>query len=249
MVSHYGRKPIAFFWEGTAINQPHLRVPAPKGKGKIGINPNHPVERVSWWSVLEYANRKSKLEGLDPVYDLSKIKFKGRAEDGTLNATGNTGSNLSINRNANGYRLPTEAEGEFLVRQSGREMEGGTGSTYAFGENQADLGRFTWFRENSGVQRRGETNRQTHPVATKEPIGGLFDTHGNVWEWTESWYNESRRPTGTNPKGPSSGAFRVIRGGSWFDVPGFLRSGVRDGGHPGNGNNSYGFRLVRTASQ
>ena len=93
----------------------------------------------------------------------------------------------------------------------------------------------------SGVRGNG----QTHPVALKKPVGELFDTHGNVWEWTQDWYSETPL-AGINPQGPSSGAHRVVRGGSWSNSPQDLRGAGRDGGPPGFQVDDLGFRLVRT---
>lgn len=135
------------------------------------------------------------------------------------------------------YRLPTEAEWEFVVRGRGQYND-----TYHFGSQESQLGDYGWYSGNSG--------NKTHPVAQKKPlvIGGkeFYDMHGNVWEWVQDWY-QSSLPGGTDPKGPAQGSARVIRGGGWGSGAQVLRSGYRGGSGPGNRDSGLGFRLVRTA--
>ena len=115
------------------------------------------------------------------------------------------------------YRVPTEAEWEYACRA-------GTTSEYYFGDDASQLGEYAWFGGNSG--------QTTHPVGQKKPNEwGLYDMAGNVWEWTDSWYDSSR-------------SHRVLRGGSWCYDAGGCRSAYRNGGTPGNRNGGVGFRLV-----
>lgn len=135
------------------------------------------------------------------------------------------------------YRLPTEAEWEFVVRGRGQYND-----TYHFGSQESQLGDYAWFGGNAGGQ--------THPVGQKKSlvIGGkeFSDMHGNVWEWVQDWH-QSSLPGGTDPQGPAQGSNRVLRGGGWHSFASGLRSGYRLGWRPGNRSNFVGFRLVRTA--
>ena len=131
------------------------------------------------------------------------------------------------------YRLPTEAEWEYAARA-------GTTTKYSFGNEENLLGDYAWYDVNSGSE--------THPVGQKQPNPwGLYDMHGNVWEWAQDWIsNYSSSPT-TDPAGPSSGTYRVVRGGGWVSGAFFLRSAFRLRAAPGFRYGILGFRLVRSA--
>lgn len=128
------------------------------------------------------------------------------------------------------YRLPTEAEWEYACRA-------GTTGLYA-----GSLDAMAWYGED-------RTKGSTHPVGTKQANGfGLYDLHGNVWEWCQDWFSDNyyAQSPSTNPTGPSSGSGRVIRGGGWINVPRNLRSALRLGHAPDYRYPNLGFRLVRT---
>ncbi|MBI5631802.1 MAG: formylglycine-generating enzyme family protein [Elusimicrobia bacterium] len=130
------------------------------------------------------------------------------------------------------YRLPTEAEWEYAARA-------GSLSAYSFGD-AGGLDQYAWFNDNSGGR--------THAAAVKKANPwGLYDMHGNVWEWVQDWYGPYPGETVTNPAGPSTGSSRVLRGGSWFSDAGGLRSAVRYSGVPGGRYGGVGFRLVRSS--
>jgi formylglycine-generating enzyme required for sulfatase activity len=125
------------------------------------------------------------------------------------------------------YRLPTEAEWEYAARA-------GTTGPYA-----GDLEAMAWYEVNSGGM--------THPVAKKAANAwGLYDMHGNVWEWTADWFGSYSSGAVTDPTGPSTGSYRVDRGGSWDDGARGCRSAVRPYGSPGLRRSYLGFRLLRT---
>ena len=131
------------------------------------------------------------------------------------------------------YRLPTEAEWEFAARA-------GTSTAYSFGNSSSELTDYAWFSENS----RG----QTRAVATKKPNPlGIYDVHGNVWEWVEDWYGKYPNRSVTDPRGLRSVLSRVGRGGSWqSDKTRYLRSANRSSDEPEYSWANTGFRLVRT---
>jgi formylglycine-generating enzyme required for sulfatase activity len=128
------------------------------------------------------------------------------------------------------YRLPTEAEWEYACRSAGRLEK------YCGGN---DVDAVAWYSSNSG--------RKTHPVGQKQPNGlGIYDMSGNVWEWCSDWYGEKYYGSSSkdNPQGASSGTYRVLRGGSWGDLPVYVRAASRSGDDPGYRNGGSGFRLV-----
>ncbi|MCP4755008.1 MAG: formylglycine-generating enzyme family protein [Proteobacteria bacterium] len=97
--------------------------------------------------------------------------------------------------------------------------------------------------------RAGEYRKKTTPVGSFQPNSlGLYDMSGNVWEWTADRYGKVyyKNSPERNPEGPSSGSFRVYRGGAWYNLPGYLRCSNRSRDEPGSRNVYLGFRLSRT---
>ncbi len=133
------------------------------------------------------------------------------------------------------YRLPTEAEWEYACRS-------GTTTRYYFGNDAASLGDYACHKGNSG--------ERTQPVGQKKPNAwGLYDMHGNVYEWCQDWYegNYSKLLQTDDPAGPLSGTRRVKRGGCWAsDSPDSHRSALRNSGHPDYAHNFRGFRVALT---
>ncbi len=132
------------------------------------------------------------------------------------------------------YRLPTEAEWEYACR---------AGSTTAFGSGDSanSLGEYDWVAENS--------ENKTHPVGEKKPNRwGLYDMHGNVFEWCQDLDADYPSDASTDPKGPNGGSNRVYRGGSWYVDAGRCRSALRSRTNPSNRFYSLGFRLALSPS-
>jgi formylglycine-generating enzyme required for sulfatase activity len=124
------------------------------------------------------------------------------------------------------YRLPTEAEWEYAARA-------GTTEDYA-----GELDSMAWYKTNSGSE--------THPVGQKQPNAwGLFDMHGNVWEWVGDWYRNYLKRDSINPAGPPDGASRVVRGGGWDGIAKSLRSSKRNYNEEQDRFYFLGFRVVR----
>ena len=145
------------------------------------------------------------------------------------------------------YRLPTEAEWEYACRA-------GTKTTYSFGDSVDSLGDYAWYNKNSGDPAGGSwvpedtVNNTTHPVGVKKPNPwGLYDMHGNVWEWCQARYGDYPSGSTTDPTGPAKGSDRVFRGGSWMNFSGHCRSAYRGGGTPGHRSSSLGFRVLRSS--
>lgn len=130
------------------------------------------------------------------------------------------------------YRLPTEAEWEYAARSGSR-------SAYSFGDNERQLSAYAWFSGNS--------DEKPHAVGQKKPNAwGLYDMHGNLQEWCQDWYGDYPSGFLLNPRGPSSGSYRVLRGGSWLSRPRDVRCADRSRNRPGGRFYSVGFRLLRT---
>ncbi len=142
---------------------------------------------------------------------------------------------LNKNEGGNRYRLPTEAEWEYAARA-------GTATRYSFGDDASQLGRYAWYGEDF-------TTGGSHPVGRKLPNPwGLYDIHGNVWEWVQDRYDPgyyARSPT-ADPQGPDAGVRHVVRGGSWHVTTTSWRSVFRRDYDADYRGISIGFRLLRT---
>jgi formylglycine-generating enzyme required for sulfatase activity len=129
------------------------------------------------------------------------------------------------------YRLPTEAEWEYACRA-------GSTTAFSFGDDASRLGEHAWWGENSGYT--------THLAGQKKPNAwGVYDMHGNVWDWCQDWMGDYPSGAVVDPIGARSSQDRVLRGGSWHSPAVYCRSANRRTYSPESRNISLGFRLVR----
>jgi len=208
----------------------------------FGSNPsyfegmNRPVERVTWFDACIFCNRLSLSEGLTPCYyadESFNTVFDGEPPVST--------GPVFWNRSAGGYRLPTEAEWEYVCRA-------GTTTAYCSGETSTDcehdpmLDPLAWYAANSNTG----NGRETHPVGRKLPNRwNIFNLHGNVGEWCWDWYGPYPSGSAIDPIGPDTGTERINRGGAFNYIAAYCRSGNRWYDAPDSQYNYYGFRIVR----
>jgi formylglycine-generating enzyme required for sulfatase activity len=181
---------------------------------------DHPVVCVSWFDAVKYCNWLSVKEGLKPAYTIA-------------------GQTVNWDRNANGYRLPTDAEWEYACRA-------GTSTPLFTGESistsQANYnGSIAHNYGNIGLFRKATVSIGSFPPNA----WGLYDMHGNVWEWCWDYYSNPNMTPLSDPAGPASGTHRINRGGSWSSPGKLLRSAVRASDLPETAGSNLGFRLAK----
>ena len=190
---------------------------------------NNPVNYVNWYDAIVYCNKLSMQENLTPCY---RIDGSTDPDDwGEVPTSSNSTWNAATcDFEANGYRLPTEAEWEWLAR-------GGENYKYAGSDNVDDVAWYTSTTNDTG----------TREVKTKAPNGyGLYDMSGNVYEWCWDWYGSISDSSAAD--GAASGNYRVLRGGSWFDYDYYCQVAYRYDRSPFILDDNYGFRVVRPSS-
>ena len=188
----------------------------------VGKNPSHfktsdyPVEMISWYDAIQFCNALSLREGLVPCYE-------SKSDDP---------ENVRWNRQANGFRLLTESEWEFMARAGGNQQYAGSNTPH-------DI---AWFIDNS--------KGTTHSVKRLDPnLWGFYDVNGNVWEWCWDWFDFYSEANVSDPIGPKEGRGRVFRGGSFTVPQKMLRVSQRGAERPHNRMNGLGLRVARNVSR
>jgi formylglycine-generating enzyme required for sulfatase activity len=169
-------------------------------------------------------------------------------------------SSVDISETCTGYRLPTEAQWEYAARATTSTAyanpvyfdSSNTETSFGFNSNLHAMG---WYWYNNAIKNSSDVaaySSGTKPVAVKQANKwGLYDMHGNVWEWCQDLGDGSDYSSDpvTDPQGDATGSIRVIRGGSWESLAEGARSARRHGNTPGSRNYYFGFRLVLPPGQ
>lgn len=221
----------SFYMSAYEVSQAEYRKVMGKNPSRFS-GKNLPVETVSWMDAVRYCNARSRQEGLTPVYKIS-------------------GKNVTWNRNANGYRLPTEAEWEYACR-AGTKTPFNTRTSISakeanyYGHYPYEIEE-NYFTEEKLETKPGIYREKTVSVKSFSPNAwGLYNMHGNVSEWVWDYYAAYGKKK-NNPTGPKNGTLKVYRGGGWNDFAKHMRSAYRATLNPDMSSFNIGIRLVRNA--
>ncbi len=236
----------AEFQSVMGITQEDLIDSVSEGENK-GIGDNYPVYYVNWYMAIAYCNKKSCLEHLECCYSITindvEIDWENLKFADIPTSYDDYWNSIKCNWTANGYRLPTEVEWEYLAR-GGKELK----ETQTDFSGSDDIENVAWYSGNS--------NEAVHEVKTDKVQGvdsanslGIYDMCGNVCEWTWDWYSSTISAT-TPSIGYSPGSSKVYRGGSWSnqDNVSYVSTQYSDQG-PENSSQYVGFRVVRNCGE
>lgn len=209
-----------------------------------------PVQRVSWYDAIAFCNKLSLQEGLSPVYEVSGVDFETLhyleipdADDATWNA-------VTVQWNANGYRLPTEMEWMWAAMGADTAAPGTVNLTgwmkdFAGSDGANAMGDYAVFGHSS-AEPGATTTAGSNPVGSKLANElWLFDMSGNVREWVWDWIAPNPNGSLTDYRGPATGTTRLNRGGSWSNSGSWCALSHRPGTSPASRYSNYGFRVVR----
>lgn len=205
----------------------------------MGENPSNfagdslPMENISWLDAVRYCNARGERDGLMPVYQID-------------------GQNVSWDRSADGYRLPTEAEWEYACRAGtttpfNTENSPSAEEANYYGHYPYEI-EGNYFSQENIQTKPGKYRETTIPVGSFVPNAwGLYDMHGNVGEWVWDYYGVYKEDTQADPVGAAGGTHRVYRGGGWNDFAKNMRSAYRAAMQQDMGSFNIGLRLVLNA--
>lgn len=219
--------------------------------GALGKASDHPAQTVTWYDAVKWCNARSEKEGRTPAY------YTSAAQTTVYRSTEVNVGNTWVKWNA-GYRLPTEGEWEGAARGGANKHRFPWADADVITHSRANYFSMDVYLYDTSTTRGNHPTYDNAPEPFTSPVGsfaatgyGLYDMAGNVMEWCWDWYSDSYySPTpSTDPRGPTSGLSRALRGGSWWDNAYAVRVANRGWSTPGQTDNRIGFRTILPVGQ